>query len=165
MIVMPGLVIRSDVASNTAIIPNQAEHRSIPIGRLLIGVTDNIRQQKLEGVLQTYAHSLASSRLDASHADLWRLTLPDGNTIQLCRNGQPPREASALSPSSSVVWTLCADGIVAGVPSFCFDCLMIFGPSTEFAERTADYLCRHEGIHFVFTDAQPVPKPTASPTP
>jgi hypothetical protein len=42
---------------------------------------------------------------------------------------------------------------------------MIFGPSTEFAERTADYLCRHEGIHFMFTDAEPAPKPTASPTP
>jgi acetyltransferase-like isoleucine patch superfamily enzyme len=165
VIVMPGLVIRSDVASNTAIIPNQAEHRSIPTGRLLIGVTDEVRQRKLDGVLQTYSHGLGSSRLDTSHADFWQLILPDGNTVNLCRNGQPPRDWSILPAASSVVWTLFADGIVAGVPSFCFDRLTVFGPSTAFAERIADYLCRHEGIHFVFSDAHPAQMPTTSPMP
>jgi acetyltransferase-like isoleucine patch superfamily enzyme len=162
VIVMPGLVIRSDVLSNTAIIPNQAEHRSVPTGRLLIGVTDEVRQRKIEGLLAGYAHRFDSSRLDTSRADVWRVTQSDGRTIHLRRNGSAPIDSSKLPSSSSVIWTLFERGIVAGVPSFCFDRLTVFGPSTPFAERIADYLCREEGVHFIFSDGQPGQLPAVS---
>jgi acetyltransferase-like isoleucine patch superfamily enzyme len=154
-IVMPGLVIRSDVPSNTAIIPNQAEHRSVPTGRLLVGVTDQVRQRKIEELLEGYVLRSSSSWLDTSNPDVWRLSSSDGTTIHLRRNGSPPVDSSKLPPSSSVIWTLFEDGVVTGVPSFCFDRLTVFGPSTPFAERIADSLCREEGVHFVFNDAEP----------
>jgi hypothetical protein len=162
VIVLPGLVIRGNVPSDTAIIPAQAEHRAVPTSRLLIGVTDQVRQKKIEEILREYAHRLGAGRLDDSDNDVWRRTFPGGKAIHLRRNTAVSIDSSKLSPSLSVIWTLFEDGIVVGVPSFCFARLTIFGPRTPFAERVAEFLCRDGGAHFVFTDVPSSQSPAAS---
>ena len=149
-IVLPGLVVRAEVKSDTSLVALQLEHRVISTKRLLLGLPADEQQHKIDGLLRLLARQMRGSRLDESNEESWRLELSGGNTIHLLR--QPgARIAPGLVNSRAIIWTLLPSGIVAGATNFCFERLAVCGPWTPFSEEVAAFLCR-SGAQFVFDD-------------
>jgi acetyltransferase-like isoleucine patch superfamily enzyme len=149
VITLPGLVIRGDVPSDTALIPPATEYRMVPTSLLLVGVTDEVQQQKIEELFSRLAAANPEGVIDKADERVWRLQLPRRNFLYLIRD-RSLRISNSEMLGNAVIWTLCHDAAVSGVPSFCFDKLIVTGPWTRFAEQMASFLCRKGGAHFVF---------------
>ena len=149
VIALPGMVIRGDVPSDTSLVPAATEHRMVNTSILLIGVTNEVRQRKIEEMFIQFAATNPRATVDQSDAGVWQLQLSNAKCLYLIRD-RSLRMANAQMPAHTVIWTLFQEAVVPGVPSFCFDKLTVMGPWTRFAEEVATFLCRKGGAQFVF---------------
>jgi acetyltransferase-like isoleucine patch superfamily enzyme len=149
VIVFPGMVIRGDVPNDTALVPPATEHRMVHVSTLLIGVTNEVRQGKIEKMFSQFAATNPRAIVDQSDTRVWQLQRSDAKCLYLIRD-RSLRMANAQMPAHAVIWTLFQEGVVPGVPSFCFDKLTVIGPWSRFAEEVATFLCREGGAQFVF---------------
>jgi len=149
VMVFPGLVVRGDVPSDTALFPPEPEHRAVPLRLLTRTVTDQVVQEKISELLQRCQAHYGGSRLDDSCAGACVLHLTRGRSVCWLRD-QDASPPEGLSASRSVIWTLRQRPAPAGVPQFCFEQLTVFGPWTRFAEEIAAFLGEWAGTYFVF---------------
>lgn len=152
-LVLPGMVVSTDVAENQAILPPAEPYRVMPADIIRVMVTDKVRQAKMEEIFRECRHVSRRTTLDESRDDLWTMTLPGRGKILLLRN----REARCPEDSpreATVAWQLFGEEDEPRVPTFQFDTLRIRGGWTPFAESIAAFLCESAGIHFVFDGRQ-----------
>jgi acetyltransferase-like isoleucine patch superfamily enzyme len=150
VIMLPGITVRGNVPPDTAVLPPTAEHRTVSASRLLIGVTDEVRREKMDDMLRLCATHFRGSRLDESSSDLWRLLLAGGNKVYLIREDSATIDPAEIVVARSVIWTLFEHTVAPGPPTFCFERLTVFNGWTPFAEEIAAFLCEYGGAHFTF---------------
>lgn len=150
VIVLPGIVVRSNIPDDTSIIAPAVDQRSIPTNRLLIGVTDEVRRKTIDMTFQYLTAHYRDAVVDQTDPEIWRLELNGRRTVYLLRTDTDKLSAAKLRAMDTVIWTMFECGVVPGVPCFCFDRLTIFGPWTPFAEQVAAFLLCDLAVNFVF---------------
>lgn len=153
VIVFPGLVVRQNIPDNKAVVPPSSEYRLLPTGRLLFEVTDEVRRQSVEQLFAELANHYKFHDV-RREGDIWTMATRAGRRLYLVRFPSARLNVENLPRHQVVVWALCSQMRIPGVPTFCFPQLTVFGPHTPFAEQVANYLCVKCGAHFVFSDEQ-----------
>jgi acetyltransferase-like isoleucine patch superfamily enzyme len=151
VVVLPGMVISSNIDSKQALFPLQKTHNIVPVEFVRMGVTEEVLLAQMEEALLEYAATEKSSCLQKVKEDYWMLTLPGNYQIIFLRGKEIPKEVLVEQPSNkTIIWSLYAFEKTNQVPTFFFGDLSIKGGWTPFAERVANFLCEKAGIHFIF---------------
>jgi len=148
-VITPGLVISTDVASDSMLLPPVDPWRCVPVKfiRQLPGASDGTKLQLLRDWMQRL-QQLRHGHLETG-PHWWILHLRGGRTLLLRTADAQLREEH--HSDRTAVWSLDWDG-PAPVPVFCFRNLTVLGARTAFAEELASYLCESCGTHFVLAN-------------
>jgi acetyltransferase-like isoleucine patch superfamily enzyme len=155
VMLLPGMVVRQDIPSGTAILPPREEHRSAParLFRALVSTAD--RQHFLEEILVDW-HRRLGGRLDCNENEpLWKLATGRG-TIWLTRPTVSTEDFRHLDEHRDVLWTLQLSGNEGQIPIFCFEHLQIYSVWSKFTNEIASVLSEDYGCYFVYTKKLPI---------
>jgi acetyltransferase-like isoleucine patch superfamily enzyme len=151
VVVLPGMVISSNLDSKQALFPPQKSYHIVPVDFVRMNVTEEMIRAEMEKALEEYAATEKSSYLHKVNEDYWVLTLRDNYRIIFLRGQEIPKEVVAEQPSNkTIIWCLHSFENDLQVPTFVFGDLTVKGGWTPFAERIAKFLCEQGGAHFIF---------------
>lgn len=152
-IVLPGMVVNSDVGENQAVLPPAQPYRVMAADVIRVMVPDKAKEGTIEECFRKCSQFFRCSSIDDARDDMWVLTLPGRGKVVLLRNSES-RCPEGYPREKTVVWRLSSPENEPSVPTFQFDLLSIRGGWTPFAESIAACLCERAGYHFVFGPEQ-----------